>query len=68
MERFQANQYLTKKEKRELAMSLSLTEQRIAHWYTKMRYKKAAEGTFVHSELCPLFHYPSTLMNTYTSY
>ena len=50
MERFQANKYLTKRGKCELAKSLNLTEKRITNWYNNMRQMKvaaaaAAEGT-----------------------
>ena len=43
MERFQANEYLTKEVKHELAMALSMKEISIANWYSKMRQKKAAD-------------------------
>ena len=46
LERFQANEYLTNTAKRELAMSLNLTEKQIAKWYyNERRRKAAAEGT-----------------------
>ena len=43
MEKFQSNHYPTKKEKCELAMSLSIKEEKVSEWYQYMR-KKAAEG------------------------
>ena len=50
MERFQANEYLTKEEKHELAMSLNITEGKIANWYTRRRRKNVAEGVLSQSE------------------
>ena len=50
MERFQANQYLTRREKRELAKSMNMEEKRIAIWYSNMRRKKAAVGMPSRSE------------------
>ena len=44
MERFQANKYLLKRERRELAMSLNIEEKRIDIWYFNMHRKKAAFG------------------------
>ena len=41
MERFKANEYLTRKERHELCMSLNTTEKRIIIWYRRMREKKA---------------------------
>ena len=57
MERFQANQYLTKGEKRELAMSMNIEEKRIATWFDNMLQKKAAVGMPCGSELSSLMHY-----------
>ena len=50
MERFKANEYLTKKERHELSMSLNTTEKRIIIWYRRMREKKAAEGIWSQRE------------------
>ena len=52
MEMFQANEYLTKRKKHELAMLLNTEEERIAIWYAKMRLKNVnvPEGMLSHGE------------------
>ena len=50
MERFHANEYLTKGERRELAMLLNTKEKRIAIWYANMRKRKVAEAMLSQGE------------------
>ena len=51
MERFQANAYLTKEEKRQLAITLNMRERTVHNWFRNMRRVKAKEGVCI-SELC----------------
>ena len=50
MERFNANEYPTKEEKRELAMLMNTAEKSIARWYTYMRRKSVVGGKLSQSE------------------
>ena len=49
MENFQANEYPTRKERCELAMSLNIKEEKVTGWFQYMR-RKAAKGRSSPSE------------------
>ena len=50
IQRLQANEYLTKGLKRELAMEFNISERSVAHWYSKIHRKKEADPMSSQSE------------------
>ena len=63
MQRFQANKYPTREERRELAMSLNMREKQIANWYIHMRHQKATEGMSSQGEYCSVKYIQEQIIN-----
>ena len=63
MERFQANQFLTIEEKRELALSFNVTKERITYWFKYMRRKRGAKKRLSQGQCCSVMHYDVQIIN-----